>query len=195
MNGRIPDHIRWSKTVKNNYLKDVNIESDLISIFGSNPFEYIDPELSHLYTVKNKNKTYGVEFLYELGNRFNIEPFFPFFDRRIIEFSLSVPSSLKLKNGYDRYYFRKSMEGDVPEEITKRTTKADISPFVINEMMNINKSTFNKIVFDNNVLDEVLDKKVVLNEFTRMQEYNDHTFLPNLFRLISIGDWINQKKI
>ena len=69
---------------------------------------------------------------------------FPFFDRRLIEFALSVPSCMKLNNGYDRFILGK-MKDLAPIEITHRTTKADINPFVINEMMNLIKISLTKL--------------------------------------------------
>ena len=72
---------------------------------------------------------------------------------------------MKLNNGYDRFYFRESMKDVVPREITHRTTKADISPFVINEMMNLNKDKFNEIIFDNDSLGQMINKETVNDEF------------------------------
>ena len=45
-----------------------------------------------------------------------------------MEFSLSVSSDYKLRDGYDRAYFRDAMKESVPSVILKKTSKADMSP-------------------------------------------------------------------
>ena len=48
---------------------------------------------------------------------------YPLLDKRLIEFYLSLPSHMKVKNGYGRYIMRKAMEGILPPEIQWRTDK------------------------------------------------------------------------
>jgi asparagine synthase (glutamine-hydrolysing) len=49
---------------------------------------------------------------------------YPFFDRRLIEFYLSIPPRLKARNGIKRYAIRKAMEGLLPTEIQWREDKS-----------------------------------------------------------------------
>ena len=49
---------------------------------------------------------------------------YPFYDRRIIEFMLSVPPYHSFRKGYSRCILRKSMAGMVPEPVRMRMTKA-----------------------------------------------------------------------
>lgn len=59
---------------------------------------------------------------------FGIEPRYPFFDRRLIEFCVGLPDSQKFDGGWPRLLFRRAMEGILPPEIQWRTTKANLSP-------------------------------------------------------------------
>jgi hypothetical protein len=52
----------------------------------------------------------------------------PLADKRVIEFCLSIPSGLHLRNGYKRYLVRGSMNGLLPPEIQWRTNKDAFSP-------------------------------------------------------------------
>lgn len=49
---------------------------------------------------------------------------YPFYDRRIIEFMLSIPPRLSFRNGYSRCILRQSMTGLLPEQVRMRLTKA-----------------------------------------------------------------------
>ncbi len=53
---------------------------------------------------------------------------YPFFDKRLIEFCLALPSEQKRRNGYNRFILRKSLTPLLPDRITKRKSKTDFSP-------------------------------------------------------------------
>jgi asparagine synthase (glutamine-hydrolysing) len=59
---------------------------------------------------------------------FGVEPRYPFFDRRLIEFCLGLPDEQKFAGGWPRLLLRRAMEGILPREIQWRTTKANLGP-------------------------------------------------------------------
>lgn len=59
-----------------------------------------------------------------------IEWSFPFLDRRLIDFMLSVPPRLRFRKGLVKYILREAMAGILPEKIRNRTTAADFTPLV-----------------------------------------------------------------
>lgn len=52
----------------------------------------------------------------------------PLLDKRLIEFTLGVPLSLKFKDGYYRYLIRAALDNILPPEIQWRTSKKPFSP-------------------------------------------------------------------
>src|SRR5262249_23480002 len=59
---------------------------------------------------------------------FSLDARYPFFDWRLAEFCLAVPTGEKLQDGWSRMIFRRAMIGILPEEIRWRVTKGDLSP-------------------------------------------------------------------
>ena len=59
---------------------------------------------------------------------FGLEPRYPFFDRRVIEFCLGLPEEQKFANGWPRVLLRRAMEGILPAEVQWRASKANLSP-------------------------------------------------------------------
>ena len=55
-----------------------------------------------------------------------IEPRYPFFDRRLMEFCLAIPLEQKFQQGYARSVLRRAMEGILPTEVQWRTNKAKL---------------------------------------------------------------------
>ncbi|RJF83635.1 hypothetical protein D3877_03020 [Azospirillum cavernae] len=57
------------------------------------------------------------------GARTGIAAAFPLLDRRVIEFALSLPSALFLRDGVSRRLYRDAMIGILPDKILKNSTK------------------------------------------------------------------------
>lgn len=57
-----------------------------------------------------------------------IELRFPFFDRELVEYALSLPNSAKLDRGLTRAILRDALEGRMPDSIRLRTSKFDFTP-------------------------------------------------------------------
>ena len=53
---------------------------------------------------------------------------YPYFDRRLVELCLALPSHLKLRDGWGRWIFRRAMAGVLPPDVQWRPDKADLSP-------------------------------------------------------------------
>lgn len=54
---------------------------------------------------------------------YSIEARVPFLDYRLVEFTLSMPSNMKIRNGITKYLLRESMTGVLPEDVRKRQDK------------------------------------------------------------------------
>ncbi|HEY8601755.1 MAG TPA: asparagine synthase-related protein [Thermomicrobiales bacterium] len=56
------------------------------------------------------------------------EPRYPFFDKRLIEFCLAIPSRQKLDGGLTRVVMRRGLAGILPEPIRQRPGKSNLAP-------------------------------------------------------------------
>lgn len=62
------------------------------------------------------------------ANLGTVEARYPLMDKRLLEFCLSVPADLKVRNGYERYTVRAGLKNILPPEIQWRTSKVPFSP-------------------------------------------------------------------
>ncbi|WP_424016473.1 asparagine synthase (glutamine-hydrolyzing) [Halorientalis pallida] len=58
---------------------------------------------------------------------FGIEPRYPFIDVRLIEYSLAIPGTMKLKDGWTRYVIREALADSLPDEIRWRPWKTTLN--------------------------------------------------------------------
>ena len=72
-------------------------------------------------------QAHAVEVMTLAGRHFDLNMAYPFYSRKLAEFSLSLPSKWKLQNGQTRYILRESMRGRVPDGIIQRNDKNDFA--------------------------------------------------------------------
>ena len=112
----------------------------------------------------------------------------------MIEFCLEVPLSEKFKNGEDRYYFRKAMKGIIPKEIEYRTSKADISPVFVEEILKFPLESILEIIFKkNSLLANLFEKKMLVSLHQAFIEKEDITLASFFYKLIYLGSWLNKR--
>ena len=89
--------------------------------------------VNELYGSNNLNEALINHFEYKLEHllkwsdhnsmAFSLESRTPFLDYRLVEYTLSTPSELKIRNGETKYILREAMKGILPEKIRKRKDK------------------------------------------------------------------------
>jgi asparagine synthase (glutamine-hydrolysing) len=83
---------------------------------------------SHVEGLSQPAYQLTLEMADKTAAAYRVEPRYPFFDRRLIEFCLAVPEEEKLAGGWPRLVFRRAMEGILPAEVQWRSDKGNLSP-------------------------------------------------------------------
>lgn len=89
----------------------------------------------HARQLRHPIQVGGFEVLDPLSASFGIETRYPFWDRRLVEFCLALPSDQKLRHGWGRFVLREAMAGRLPEAVRLRATKTDFVPFLFGDMV------------------------------------------------------------
>jgi len=82
---------------------------------------------AHYRTLTDPLQVYALEVLDRWNAAFGIEPRYPMWDKRLVEFCLRVPPSLKRREGLGRYILREAMQGVLPEAVRLRQDKTDFT--------------------------------------------------------------------
>jgi asparagine synthase (glutamine-hydrolysing) len=83
---------------------------------------------SHVQGLSQPAYQLTLEMADQCAAAFGVEPRYPFFDRRLIDFCVALPDSEKLAEGWPRLVFRRAMQGVLPPEIQWRSGKGNLSP-------------------------------------------------------------------
>ena len=93
----------------------------------------------HLSGITHPLHPLTLEFLDKHNAQYNIEGRYPFFDKRLIEFCLALPSEQKLSKGFNRNIVRKSLNSILPRDITRRKDKTNFMPSITNAFSDTGK--------------------------------------------------------
>lgn len=90
-----------------------------------------DDRMVHIEALEDPVQQLALETIGQSSRSLGLETSMPFYDRDLIELSLSLPSSLKLRGGMTRFVLRAAMRGRLPADVLARQDKYDFTgPFI-----------------------------------------------------------------
>lgn len=84
---------------------------------------FLSVRADHLDQIESPFIAAGLELFDAILAPFGVEGRYPFFDRRLAEYCLSLPADQKLADGYSRMVARRAMEGILPDVVRWRAGK------------------------------------------------------------------------
>jgi asparagine synthase (glutamine-hydrolysing) len=85
----------------------------------------------HFKHVTHPLMAYGFELHDAQNSAFGIEGRYPFWDKRLLEFTTALPSDQKLRNGWNRFILRNALSDRLPETVRWRRSKVDYYPNIV----------------------------------------------------------------
>lgn len=119
----------------------------------------------------------------------------PFFDKELAEFGWELPSDLKIKNGVNKYLYRKSFRDILPSKLVNRTSKSGFNaPFdqwARNELKEFIMDIFSSNSFK---------KRSIYNYENFMKLVNSHmnnesNYMMLIWQALNLELWLRDKNI
>ena len=120
---------------------------------------------------------------------FNVEPRYPFFDKRLIEFCLALPAEQKLHDGWTRVVMRRAMSDILPAEVQWRHGKTDFSPNLTRSLRN-NPKELAEALTSLDFAEEYIDRPGLDNIYQRLIEAPSGQDARQLWLGLSLALWI-----
>jgi asparagine synthase (glutamine-hydrolysing) len=84
--------------------------------------------MNHYEAISSPLQSHAFEILDRLAAAAGVEARYPFWDKRLVEFSLSLPPEEFCDLGWGRLILRRAMEGVLPDAVRWRRDKFDFTP-------------------------------------------------------------------
>ena len=205
-----PDFFKWRFLLKNTnsneqkilnkeFARKINLDFKIES-FSNNKLRISEKAREFHFNMINSGQIqHTFEETDKISAAFNIEPRYPFFDVRLMEFCLAIPSEQKRKYGWDRFVLRQSMTNILPKEIQWRKTKKTGINSNINNFINFDKDFIENLICNNNkVIQDYIDISIIQDiyqKFKNNQDYQDAQDFFDLWKFVSLGLWMNHSSL
>ena len=181
---------------KYNYLNDlskkkINFFERFKKFYPNEAYEFKDTNTSHRNGLSLPFWEEDLEMIDYLSSINDVETRLPFMDLRLVEFCISIPAHLKMRNGIRRYYFRQSMRGICPKSVIKKNTKADLGPKIRRSIQERANSLKQEIINDS-----YLRNFLNLDHVKQIETANNESKLniSNLYKWYVLDKWIKSKE-
>ncbi|MFQ5849216.1 MAG: lasso peptide isopeptide bond-forming cyclase [Candidatus Binatia bacterium] len=136
-------------------------------------------------------------FVLELADKaamaFSIEPRYPFFDRRLVEFCLALPPEQKIHQGWTRMVLRRAMVDILPVEVQWRGDKFNFSANFNRGLLTVDRELVEEVTLnDPSVIAEYVNIAALHKTYNRClsQPKNEDTM--TVWKAVSLALWLRR---
>ncbi len=137
--------------------------------------------------------TVGVERYNRVASALGVEPRHPFLDRRLVDFSLSLPGEQKLSQGWPKIILRRAMAGRLPEEVRWRRGKEHLGWAFTADLMSTMQTSVRSIIDDNmDMLSEYVHEEKLREMCRSYFEQGDPTQEETVYEAAHLAEWLSR---
>ena len=127
------------------------------------------------------------------ASAFSVEPRNPFYDIRIMEFCLALPSNQKLRNGITRRIMHMALRDILPELIYHRIKKTSLSPNFLHGILGHNKKVIEDLMINGGFcLNNYIDCPCLSESYRKLKHSNEllATDSHNIWLAAVLATWL-----
>ena len=122
---------------------------------------------------------------------FGLEPRYPFIDIRLIEFTLAIPPSQQLQDGWTRMILRRALDDILPEKIQWRPWKTTMNEAFLDALENADDQ-LSALIDDPEWIAPYLDTDELAAMYDQFQSTPDMRSGRALWHAVSLSRWLEQ---
>ncbi len=154
------------------------------------------PRVQHIKNVEHPYLTVGLERYDRVAALCSVEPRHPLLDKRLVEFSVSLPWDLKVRHGWTKFLLRRAGEALLPGEIVWRIGREHLGgSFTLAWMQNnrdkIEKEIINRKSLLNRYVDNQFLDRIATNGYTMKPSDNESEF----WDIFHLANWIQRQSV
>ena len=178
------------KILEKKFVKKISLKEKIIDL--NNGIDIHNAKDYHYYSLKSGLIQYGMESTDWMSAAFFLESRHPFYDKRLIEFCLAIPTEQKISKNWDRYIMRRAMSNILPKEVQWREKKGNLGHNHSKSMIKYNKKLLNEVIFEKNYSeDKYVDIKKIKKIYTNLKNGNKKEII-FLWQYVILSLWLRK---
>lgn len=164
--------VSWKEVIDDDFLERYNFEARKHETqkkrFAPDGLEGSPVRARHYGTLTDNIQTHAFEVFNRVCALHGVEARYPFWDKRLVEFCLSLPSDQRLRDGWGRFIMRQALKNRLPEEVVWRRDKTDFTP-VFRDGLLSEKAKLRDLLLDGvSVAEEYLSHEAVAQLYEKV---------------------------
>ena len=165
----LPSSMNYNyKSVNASFAVKQNLKNRYFEELSKTHPENVTSSEAHWNALCSGIFAFALESFEKMAGGFDLDVRFPFFDRRLIEFCISLPASQKVYKGWTRSIFRRAMDNILPSDVQWRVDKANIGlSYKINMIKYGSDKVEDALFGSHDVLEKFIDKSTLTAAYRR----------------------------
>ncbi len=136
---------------------------------------------------------FALEVADKAAAAFSLEPRYPFFDRRLVEFCLTLPPEQKLYRGWTRIILRRAMADVLPIEVQWRRDKSNLAPNFTQGLLAFERERLEGVILDNSkMVEEYVDIPALREAYQQYLGKRDPSSALTVWKTVTLALWLRQ---
>ncbi|NJO61381.1 MAG: lasso peptide isopeptide bond-forming cyclase [Richelia sp. RM2_1_2] len=187
----------WRATLKSEFVERLNLKERRKALIKALLESQNNQRAEHYYSLVRGEMPYTLEVLDKTAAKFGIELRFPFWDKRLVEFCLSLPPEQKLHQGWSRMVMRRAMAGILPTEVQWRGGKSNLSPNFERGLLTYEQERLEEILINNSeLIKNYADIQALHDAYHRfISGANKDNDVIEIWKALTLTLWLKQTKL
>ncbi|MBX2997318.1 MAG: hypothetical protein KF893_02315 [Caldilineaceae bacterium] len=121
----------WERWLHPAFVKRVGLHERYRAFRHRRPERVGSEREGHYRLLTGRAQVRSLEILNKASAAHSVELRIPFWDKRLVEFCLALPSEHKLHDGWDRITLRRAMHNQLPPQVQWRRSKTNFAPNLV----------------------------------------------------------------
>jgi len=134
--------------VDSEFARMIDLRQQLDDNEQDSPEGLSSARVSHYEDLTSGLVPYALEVADGAAAEFGLEPRYPFFDRRLVEFCLALPPEQKLRDGTTRFVLHEALAETLPGELYARCGKTSLSANFERNLLKFDRGRLEETILD-----------------------------------------------
>ena len=139
---------------------------------------------------------FTLEVLERAAAAFGIEPRFPFWDKRLVEFCLALPPQQKVNGGWTRIVLRRALADILPVDVQWRGSKSNLGPNFEHGLLTYERKRLEEVILkDSGTIERYVNIDSLRHAYRRFASRGGGEDALTIWKAVSLALWLQHTSL